>query len=553
MTQSTLQALLDNLIADWEGEAVEFKRATTDFNTSTIGEYFSALSNEANLRKLERAWLVFGVDDKTRSVVGTDYRREKPRLQSLKKQIADGTEPSITFREIHEVATPQGRVVLLEIPPAPVGMPISWNGFFYGRANESLVALSIDKLDEIRQQTFRSDWSAAIVEGATLDHLDPAALQRARESFVKKHANRFEAAVVESWPLSTFLDRAHLTFDGKITRAALLLLGKPESSHFLIPHPAQLTWKLEGEERAYEHFGPPFLLSTTALYQKIRNVQIRILPEGELIPIEVSKYDQKVVLEALHNCIAHQDYSRNGRIIVTEWPDRLVFENEGGFFEGHPDEYVPGNKTPRRYRNTFLAQAMSEINMIDTMGFGIHQMHLTQAKRFFPLPDFDLKEPYAVRLNLPGRIVDLAYSRLLMQKTSLPLTDILALDRIQKRLPADAETVKRLRRAGLIEGHKPNLHVSALVAKAASQKEEYILTRAQDDAFYSKLILDYLTKFGSASRKDIDRLLTNKLSEALDSEQKRFKIGNLLNNLRRAGKIRNAGTRPVPRWELVGE
>jgi len=47
------------------------------------------------------------------------------------------------------------------------------------------------------------------------------------------------------------------------TRAALLLLGKAESTGLLSPHPAQLTWKLEGPEHAYEHFGPPFLLSTT--------------------------------------------------------------------------------------------------------------------------------------------------------------------------------------------------------------------------------------------------------------------------------------------------
>ena len=116
-----------------------------------------------------------------------------------------------------------------------------------------------------------------------------------------------------------------------------------------------MTWKLEGAERAYEHFGPPFLLNTTLLYQRIRNIQLRILPEDELLAIEVSKYDQRVVLEAVHNCIAHQDYSRNGRITVTEQLDKLVLENEGNFYEGCPDDYVEGHKTPSRYRNPFLA------------------------------------------------------------------------------------------------------------------------------------------------------------------------------------------------------
>jgi ATP-dependent DNA helicase RecG len=113
--------------------------------------------------------------------------------------------------------------------------------------------------------------------------------------------------------------------NGQITRTTLLLLGKAESAGLLSPHPAQLTWKLEGPERAYEHFGPPFLLNTSRLYQRIRNIQLRLLPEDELLPIEVSKYDQKIVLEALHNCIVHQDYIRNGRVVVTEQPDRLRF------------------------------------------------------------------------------------------------------------------------------------------------------------------------------------------------------------------------------------
>jgi ATP-dependent DNA helicase RecG len=167
--------------------------------------------------------------------------------------------------------------------------------------------------------------------------------------------------------LKTFLDRCRIAQSGQTTRAALLLLGKTESAGLLSPHPAQLVWKLEGPEQAYEDFGPPFLLNTTRLYQRIRNLQLRLLPQDQLLPIEVSKYDQKIVLEALHNCIVHQDYIRIGRVVVTERPDQLCFENEGSFFEGKPDDYVPGTKTPRRYRNPFLAQATAELNMIDTM------------------------------------------------------------------------------------------------------------------------------------------------------------------------------------------
>lgn len=550
MNQDTLQSLLDSLIATWENEVVEFKNVGDSYSTSDIGKYFSALTNEANLRNVERAWLVFGVDNASRQIVGSDYRQNHERLHSLKMQVAADTEPSITFRDIHELQTPQGRVVLFEIPAAPMGMPISWKGHYFSRAGESLTSLGLDKQDEIRRQMGATDWSAQVVRGATLAHLDANALTKARESFARKYANRFEPDEVMRWSDSTFLDRAKLTQDGQITRTTLLLLGKEESAHLLSPNPAQLTWKLEGTERAYQHFGPPFLLNTTALYQKIRNIQLRILPDDQLLAIELAKYDQKIVLEALHNCIAHQDYTRNGRIIVTEQPDRLIFENEGAFFEGAPMDYCSGNKTPRRYRNPFLAQAMAELNMIDTMGYGIYEMYLGQARRYFPMPDYDLNEPQAVKMTLHGSIVDPAYSRLLIQKTDLSLQEIFALDRVQKKLPLDDDMMKHLRRAKLIEGNKPNLFVSAAVATATATKADYIRTRAQDDEFYAKLLMDYLVKFGSASRKEIDALLLDKLSDALDNEQKENKIGNLLTSMRQAERIENIGSRKTPQWVL---
>jgi len=549
--QAALAQLLDGLVACWENEVVEFKQAGNDYPTDKIGCYFSALANEANLRNLERAWLVFGIHNKQRSVVGSDYRQNSERLQSSKMQVAEGCEPSITFRNIHELITPNGRVVLFEIPAAPRGMPIAWKGHYYARAGESLVSLGLDKLDEIRQQTMLSDWSAQVVADASLSHLDEEAVEKARAAFARKYANRIEPETVLQWPIATFLDRARLTQDGQLTRTALLLLGKAESAHFLSPHPAQLTWKLEGVERAYEHFGPPFLLTTTALYQRIRNIQLRILPDNALFAVEVAKYDQKVVLEALHNCIAHQDYTRNGRVVVTERMDRLLLENEGDFFEGQPDDYVTGHKTPRRYRNPFLAQAMAELNMIDTMGYGIHEMHLGQARRYFPMPDYDLNERNVVRITLYGGVVDPAYSRMLIEKTNLPLADILALDRVQKKLLLPDEMIKHLRSAGLIEGRKPNLHVSAAVAKATAGKVDYIHTRAQDDDYYAKLITDYLSKFGTASRKELDILLLDKLSNALDASQKTNKIGNIISKLRMNGVIVNAGSKAKPEWRLI--
>lgn len=548
MTPAELRQKLTDLIATWENEVVEFKEATDSFSVSEIGKYFSALSNEANLNDTDAGWLIFGVSNKQRTVVGTSYRVDPVRLNSLKQQIADGADPKTTFRHIHEITLDGHRVVMMEIPPAPRGIPIAWQGHYFSRSGESLSPMGLAKLDEIRAQTLETDWSAQVVDGATLDDLDPVAVDRARSDFALKHQNRIDADEVRGWPVATLLDRAKVTQRGQVTRAALLLLGRPESAYLLSPHPAQMTWKLVGPETAYQHFGPPFLLATSQLYQRIRNIQLRLLPDDELLPHEVSKYDQKVVLEALHNCIAHQDYRQNQRIIVTERPDRLVLENAGRFFEGTPEEYVCGDKTPRGYRNPYLVQAMVELNMIDQMGYGIQRMYETQRKRYLPMPDYEVAGD-AVVMTVYGGVVDPAYTRVLMENGGLKLTDVLALDRVQKGLEVPDGAIQALKRKGLVEGRRPNLRVSAAVAAASFRQAEYIKTSAFDDQHYADLVLKFLSKFGSASRKQIDELLWDKLSDALNDAQKKSKIGNILTKLRVDGVIFNAGSRAAPEWK----
>ena len=103
----------------------------------------------------------------------------------------------------------------------------------------------------------------------------------------------------------------------------------------------------------------------------------------------------------------------------------------------------------------------------------------------------------------------------------------------------------------MIEGRKPNLYVSASVAKATDSKASYIRMRAQDDIFYAKLLTDYLEQFGQATRQEVNQLLLSKLSDGLDNEQKSNKINNLLTKLRRRGIIQNRGPDKAPRWCLA--
>lgn len=531
-----------------ETEWVEFKEAKNNFDFNKLGEYFSALSNESNLKNQPFGWLFFGIQDKPpREIVGTQYRMDISSLNSLKHEIAKQTN-GLTFQEIYQLNLPEGRVLIFQIPAAPSGMPTSWKGHFYGRDGDSITSLSMQEIETIRHQIETLDWSAQICQDATIDDLDVEALNIARTKFQNKHLGTRFGKDANSWDNATFLDKAKLTRNGKFTRTTILLLGKPESAHYLNPHPAQITWKLDTEEQAYAHFGPPFLLSVEEVFRHIRNIKFRFQPRDQLIPIELSKYDQKIVLEAINNCIAHQDYSKYARIIVTEKIDNLILQNIGGFYDGTVDDYVLRERTPERYRNSFLVQAMVNLDMIDTMGMGIRRMFLEQRKRYFPLPEYDLEDLNHVRLTIYGKIIDENYSRILIENQELSIAEVMALDSVQKKRRISKKAIELLKKKKLIEGRYPNIFVSASVAQTCNHRAQYIKYRAFDSDHYEKLILKFINQYGSATRREIDSLIMDKLPEIFDQTQKKNKIGNLIAKMRRDGMIRNMGTDRTPKW-----
>ncbi|AKA27341.1 RNA-binding domain-containing protein [Pseudomonas chlororaphis] len=536
--QQQLQRLLD---CTGESEVVEFKEAKNSYDFGKLGKYFSALSNEANLKGLLSAWLVFGVND-NQQVVGTKFRETFKDLQSLKKEVADKTAHRLTFIEIHTVQHPDGRVLLLEIPAAPQGVPVAWEGHYYGRDGESLGPLSLEEIERIRNQNRLQDWSATICSDATLDDLSDEAIALARREFATKHPKL--AGELPAWSDETFLNKAKLTIQGQITRTVILLLGKPEAAHWLNPASPTLSWILkdrDGLERDYQHFSCPLLVSADELYRKIRNLKYRYMAEGSLFPEEVDQYDPFIIREALNNAIAHQDYELGGKISVVEFEDgRLCFSNPGAFIPGSVEQVIHADAPESRYRNRFLSDAMVNLNMIDTIGSGIRKMFLIQKKRFFPLPEYQLEQS-RVQVTITGRVLDMSYARKLAELPNLALDDIILLDRVQKRKLLTDVQVQHLKAQGLIEGRKPNFHISAQVARHSDDKVQYILNRGFDDDHYKLLIRQLIEKFGSARRADIDKLLLDKLPKVLDRQQKANKIKNLLQALKNQGVIEAKG------------
>ena len=537
--------IFNNLRYHHENEVVEFKKAENNFDFDDLGKYFSALSNEANLRDRDFAWLVFGVENKTREIVGTTYKNSMTSLQKLKHDLAQHTTDRNTFRDIFELKVDGKRVLMFQVPAAPRGIPMGWQGHFYARQGESLVALDMSKYEGIRRQIAVEDWSKQIVKDASINDLDNEAIALAREGY-KQHYPK-QKKEVDGWSDEVFLNKAKLTIDGKITKAAILLLGKPESVHYL-NHIGEIVWRLSGKDNVGQIFSIPFLLTTTEVMHKIRNYPFKIFPNNSFLPGEGMKYDTEAILEALHNCIAHQDYTKNARIIVIEREDELEFSNSGRFFEGTYEDYISGERIPKHYRNPFLAQAMANIKMIDTEGFGIHKMFVSQKDRYLPMPDYDKSDSDNVVLTLPGNVIDENYSLLLLEHSDIDLTTAVLLDRVQKGKPINDSAVKRLRKEGLIEGRKPHLYVSKQIAKATNKQVEYTLKKGFDDAECQEWVMKALNDHEVLSRKQINELLWGKLPIDYSEEQKMKKIDNLLQKMRKSHVVYTDKNRL---WHLV--
>jgi ATP-dependent DNA helicase RecG len=484
-------------------------------------------------------------------IVGSNYRPNRPQLDSLKEEIANLTNNRLTFEEIHEVVRPEGRVVMFQIPPALRGVPTAWKGHYYGRDNEALVPLSIHEFEQIRKQATAEDWSAQVCTGATLNELDPNAIAFARQEYKKKHPAL--AAEADGWDDTTFLNKAKVCINGQITRTAIILLGKNESEHFLSPGIARISWVLRDEhgvEKDYQHFGPPLILAVDQVFAKIRNLTYRYLPDASLFPTEITQYDPWVIRETLHNCIAHEDYAKGGKINVVETPTSLLFTNVGMFLPGTVEEVIVRDAPPEVYPNRFLAEAMVNLNMIDTIGSGIKRMFTRQRQRNFPMPDYDLSEQERVKVRVIGEVIDHKYTRMLMAKTDLGLLDVIALDKVQKGKPISEDEFRSLKAKKLIEGRRPNLIVSAEIAAATETVVDYLKKRGIDKAYGQKMVVELLEKQGQATRQDIDKLLIDKLSDALDEAQKRNFITNLLQELRRNQVVEVHGKGTGAIWEL---
>ncbi len=537
-----LIATLNSLITNWETEVVEFKEANKDYDKDKIGQYFSAISNEANLKGLQYGWLVFGVRNKDRKIIGSEYRNKKG-LDTLKLEISQGTTGGISFIEIFEVYPivdgEEKRVVMFQIPAAATAIPTGWHDHFYGRNGESLGALSVEELDRIRGQE-KKDWSKQVIADATLDCLDKDAVALARQKYKEKMNRPHITEEVDKMTDEQFLTKIKLMIGGKLTNAAMVLLGN-EDFDYLFNTPPEISWRLFDSKdcvKDYTIFKVPFITASERAFEKIRNLTYRYMPSQlTLFPTETRQYDIWLLRELMNNCIAHSDYTIGGRIYLNEFEDKLILTNPGTFLPGGIEPILQPSYNPPFYRNQLLAETMVKLNMIDTQAMGIRRVFRIQQEKFFPLPDYDFSAPRQISVTVYGKVLDENYSRVLFENPDFDLSTVYLIDRVQKHIPISKEAIKELRRLGVIEGKAPNIYVSAKVAESTDTKAQYVKNKGFDDEYYKKLIISYLETYEKGKKQDFIELLADKLPDTMDEKQKNSKVRNLLGSLKNEGRI----------------
>ena len=507
--------------------------------------YVSAIAN------MEGGFLVVGVHDKTLEIVGTDtynYDRQKAILR-MTERCANLSSEGLDIDEYITDDTHK-TVWVIHIPKHLPKRPVYAHDKAWQRIEDSLVEITPERMNAILDEPLvtDTDWSAVIVPNATIDDLDELAIAKAKVMFKKVH-NRIPSTEVNAWSVEEFLSNAGVMIDGGITRAAIILLGKPVSVFKLRPAVVRVTWSLRdehGDVVDYEHFTAPFILTVDQILAKVHNLTMREMPGGTLFPDVMQQYDDYSMREVLHNCIAHQDYTLQERINLVENPGFLYYANGGSFMPGTLQKALATHGPQRHYRNECLCNAMVNFNMIDIVGRGIRKIFNEQWRRHFPMPDYEIdaaNKEVAVRLY--GNAINEKYTTLLKEKKDLTLEDCILLDAVQKGHRINETDANNLLSRGLVEGEYPDLTISLSIARKTKQVPEYTKLKGLEKDKLKQMVIQFLQNSGSegARREFIYKYLKDVLPSNKTEEQQLRIVGRLLVEMNEEGLIGKEGLR----------
>ncbi len=529
---------LERLLTEPEGERLEFKEAKNNYHFEKLVEYCAAIANEGGGK------ILLGVSDvRPRRVAGSVAFAEPGRTVS---GLMERLRIRITASEVHHS---DGRVLVFEVAARPVGTPIAADGKYLARSGDTLRAMTQEELRHILDE-LGIDFSAQIEPEATLADLDPATIELFRANWKKRSQN----AALDGLSQQQLLEDAELLVNGKVTRAALILLGTKAALGRFLPQ-AEVIFEYRGSETSISHqqrieLRQGFLSFLDTLWSTINLRNEVVQYQDGLFRRDVPVMNETVVREAILNAVTHRDYRLPGSIFVKQFPRKLEITSPGGFPTGVNVENLLRKQSPRNRR---IAEACARCGLVERSGQGVDRMFEELLKEGKPRPNFTGTDAHQVTITLLGDIQNPQFIRFLERvsaekQISFSVEDLLLLDAISQGLkpdPAEAKDLARLVDTGVVEksGHGRGVKyvLSRRFYSFLGKTGAYTRKRGLDRETNKALLLKHIVDSGVAgcALGELEEVLP-----ALSTSQ----VQKLLQQLKTDRKVRVVGVRRAGRW-----
>lgn len=402
MQESSLTKLLDQLLAlPKESEWLEFKHNNSD--PREIGEYVSALSNSAVIHRQEAAYLIWGIADDTKEVVGTTFNPDTARQggQALEMWLSQKLRPAPHFQ--FAVGTYCDKsVVVMAIRPLKEE-PVKFDRVAYIRVGSHKTKLDDQpgKLKEFWTQAIAGNsggWDQRKEDRATLDDLDSHAI----EEFFERLERAGRRDIPKGLSTESALEKLQLLVEGKPTRAALLLLGKEPKRFYPTAYIKAGRFKSATSILDDREFtGTLFQQLDSAIGWLQERMTRRLMFDGSKessakkishSPMERGEewsYPLLALREAIANAVCHRDYSSNLVVSIRLFDDRLEIWNPGTL----PSDLSPAvllSDHPSHPPNMLIAECFYNTRIIERWGTGTVRMAEALAGQHQPPPAFDV-------------------------------------------------------------------------------------------------------------------------------------------------------------------
>lgn len=377
MTEAELNALLQ---VRSESEHIEFKEAKNNFHFEKLVDYCVALANEGGGR------IILGVTDKPpRKVVGTTA------FEVPEKTVAG------IFERIHlkvvwqEIEHTDGRVLVFEVPPRPIGHPLQYDGRYWMRAGEELVPMTPDQLkriiDEGKPEFIDQPARRGCTEEDVISLLDIQGYFDLR----KRPLPSTRTETIETLAGKGFIRREE---DGySITNLGALMLAKRLTDFESVARKGVRLIVYDGTSKEKVRDGKDFTGAKgfAVGFEGLLRFIFEQLPASEEIAAAVRTtthaYPLKAMRELVSNAIVHQDLTEQGTGITVEiYDDRIEITNPG--LPILPvDRFIDENQS----RNERFADSLRQLGVCEERGHGMDSV-VTQIE-IHQLP------PYRCRLG----------------------------------------------------------------------------------------------------------------------------------------------------------